>query len=116
MMQEIKGEDYIVFFDEASATVNFKGQLSLGSPDEYDPIATLLTEVAETEPPTITLNLKELEFLDSSGISMLSKFVVSLRKKKGIQLIVLGSNDMPWQGKSLKNLERLLPGLQLEID
>lgn len=64
----------------------------------------------------MSINLKDLGFLNSSGISMLSKFVLSLRKKKGIQLIVLGSNDMPWQGKSLKNLEKLLPGLKLEID
>lgn len=116
MIQEIKGEDYLVFFDETSATVNFKGELSLGGPSEYEPIASLLNTVAETNPATITLNLKDLGFLNSSGISMLSKFVLSLRKKKGIQLIVLGSNDMPWQGKSLKNLEKLLPGLKLEID
>ncbi len=116
MIQEIKGEDYIVFFDEASTTVNFKGELSLSGPSEYEPITNLLNTVAETNPATMSLNLKELGFLNSSGISMLSKFVLSLRKKKGIQLIVLGSNDMPWQGKSLKNLERLLPGLKLEID
>jgi hypothetical protein len=116
MVQAIKGDDYIVFLDEPSTTVNFQGELSLGGPSEYEPIATLLNTVAETNPATMTLNLKDLGFLNSSGISMLSKFVLSLRKKKGIQLIVLGSNNMPWQGKSLKNLERLLPGLKLEID
>jgi hypothetical protein len=46
----------------------------------------------------------------------LSKFVLSMRKKTGVQLVVLGSHDMPWQGKSLKNLEKLLPGLKLEIE
>ncbi len=116
MVQEIKGEDYIVVFDEASATVNFKGELSLGGPSEYEPIASLLNTVADTNPATMTLNLKDLGFLNSSGISMLSKFVLGLRKKKGVQLIVIGSNNMPWQGKSLKNLEKLLPGLKLEID
>jgi hypothetical protein len=72
--------------------------------------------VAETEPDTMTLDLRNLAFVNSSGISMLSKFVLSMRKKKGVQLVVLGSNDMPWQGKSLKNLEKLLPGLKLEIE
>ena len=47
---------------------------------------------------------------------MLSKFVLSLRKKKGTELIVLGSKEMPWQGKSLKNFKKLLPGLRLEIE
>jgi len=64
----------------------------------------------------MTIDLRNLVFVNSSGISMLSKFVLSMRKKKGVQLVVLGSNDIPWQGKSLKNLEKLLPGLKLEIE
>jgi hypothetical protein len=64
----------------------------------------------------MTIDLRNLAFVNSSGISMLSKFVLSMRKKKGVQVVVLGSNDMPWQGKSLKNLEKLLPGLKLEIE
>lgn len=114
--QEIKGDDYTVLFDANSTTVSFKGELSLGGPSEYEPITNLLNEVIETNPSTMTLNLRDLAFLNSSGISMISKFVLSLRKKKGTQLVVLGSNDMPWQGKSLKNLERLLPGLKLEVE
>lgn len=114
--QEIKDSDYLIQYDSESTIVSFKGELSLGGPAEYEPIANLLHEVLEAEPQVMTVNLRELEFLNSSGISMLSKFVLGLRKKKGIQLIILGSNDLPWQGKSLKNLEKLLPGLKLEIE
>ena len=114
--QEVKGEDYIVQYDPDSVSVNFKGELSLGGPTEYAPITSLMIEVADSEPGTMTLDFRELAFVNSSGISMLSKFVLSMRKKKEIQLVVLGSNDMPWQGKSLKNLEKLLPGLKLEIE
>jgi hypothetical protein len=114
--QEIKGEDYTVEFDASCTTVKLKGELSLGGPSEYEPIAKLLNDVAETNPETMTVNLRELGFLNSSGISMLSKFVMGLRKKKGVQLVILGSNDMPWQGKSLQNLVRLLPGLKLEVN
>jgi hypothetical protein len=114
--QEVKGEDYIVQFDPESVSVYFKGELSLGGPIEYAPITNLLKEVAESEPNTMTIDLRNLVFVNSSGISMLSKFVLSMRKKTGVQLVVLGSNDMPWQGKSLKNLKKLLPGLKLEIE
>ena len=115
-MQEIQGEDYSIQYDRESVTVSFKGELSLGDPAEYAPIVELLDSVANPEPPTITLNLKKLEFVNSSGISMLSKFVISVRKKKTIQLLVLGSHDVPWQQKSLKNLEKLLPTLKLELE
>ncbi|SRR5579883_546497 len=113
---EVKGDDYQVQYEPASATVYFKGEISLGGSRDYAPIVNLLNEVAALEPPTITLHLRELAFLNSSGISMLSKFVLGMRKKKGTQLLVLGSKKMPWQGKSLKNLERLLPGLKLVVE
>ncbi|MBW4635299.1 MAG: hypothetical protein KME30_26415 [Iphinoe sp. HA4291-MV1] len=114
--RKVQGDDYQVQYDPASATVYFKGEIALGGPKDYAPIVNLLNQVAALEPPTIQLNLKELAFLNSSGISMLSKFVLGMRKNKGTQLIVLGSKQTPWQKKSLKNLERLLPGLKLVVE
>jgi len=113
--QEIKGEDFLVQYDPTTETVNFKGELSLNGANDYEPINTLLNEVVKTKPATMNLNLRELKFLNSSGISMLSKFVMTLRKQKETQLVVLGSNEQPWQGKSLQNLVRLLPGLILKV-
>ena len=114
-IETIKEKDYTVQYDSNSSTVELIGLLSLGGPKEYKPIADLLNDIAADEPNQMTLNLRQLEFLNSSGISMLSKFVLGLRKKKGIQLVILGSNEMPWQGKSLKNLQKFLPSLKLEI-
>ncbi|MCM0590023.1 MAG: hypothetical protein HEQ35_13590 [Gloeotrichia echinulata IR180] len=114
--QEVQGDDYQVQYNSTSAIVDFKGEISLGGPKDYEPIVNLLNQVADLALPSITLNLKELAFLNSSGISMLSKFVLGMRKKKGTQLVVLGSRKVPWQNKSLKNLERLLPGLKLVIE
>jgi hypothetical protein len=108
-----KAEDYQVQYDYISATVDFIGQISLGGPKEYAPIVNILNKAVDSESSVITINLKELAFLNSSGISMLSKFVLGMRKNKGIQLIVIGSKKVPWQNKSLRNLERLLPGLKL---
>lgn len=114
--QEVKGKHYQVECDPESATVYFKGDIALGGPKDYAPIVNLLEQVADSNPPTITLNVKDLAFLNSSGISMLSKFVLGMKKKKATQLVVLGSKKTPWQGKSLKNLERLLPGLKLVVE
>ncbi len=113
--KEIKGQDYLVELEGENAVVKFSGELSLGGATEYSPIKELLEQVAENEPENMTIDLQKLSFLNSSGISMLSKFVISLRKKKNIQLIILGSEDISWQKKSLKNLQKFLPGLKLEI-
>ncbi|AFZ53425.1 STAS domain-containing protein [Cyanobacterium aponinum UTEX 3222] len=114
--KKIQGEDYLVEFNADNWAVIFKGELSLSGPQEYSPIKDLLESVADNDPENMTINLKELHFLNSSGISMLSKFVISLRKKKKLQLIILGSEQIPWQKKSLKNLQKFLPGLKLEIN
>jgi hypothetical protein len=114
--QKVEGNGYEVEYDPESATVYFEGEISLGGPKDYAPIVNLLNEVANVKAKTITLNLKKLAFLNSSGISMLSKFVLGMRKNRETQLIVFGSKKVPWQSKSLKNLERLLPGLKLVVD
>jgi hypothetical protein len=75
-----------------------------------------LNELADQEPATITLDLRELEFLNSSGINVISKFVLKVRQKNTSQILVRGSKTIPWQGKSLKNLQRLMPSLQLELE
>ena len=113
---EIKTEDYSIWYESVTETVIFQGSLRLSGMEEYAPIVKLLNDVVDSEPPTITLNLRELEFLNSSGINVLSKFVINVRQKESMQMIVQGSKNIPWQSKSLKNLQRLMPSLQLELE
>ncbi|HEY9667034.1 MAG TPA: hypothetical protein V6C91_09525 [Coleofasciculaceae cyanobacterium] len=113
---EIKSKDYSVYYDSVSEAVICQGSLRLNGVDEYAPIVQLLNDIADQEPPKITLNLRKLEFLNSSGINVISKFVIKVRQKGNIPMLVLGSKDIPWQSKSLKNLQRLMPKLELELE
>ncbi len=115
-MQEIKGEDYIVIYNPETESISFQGELTLGGPSEYQPIKDLLEQVVESETSAVTLDLLKLEFLNSSGISMLSKFMLKVKNEKNIKVTILGSNDVPWQSKSIKNFKRLLPSAELKID
>lgn len=74
----------------------------------------LLDQLIDKQPQIITLDLRKLESLNSSGINILSRFVIKVRQQKTIQIVVQGSQAIPWQGRSLKNLQRLMPSLQLE--
>ncbi len=112
---EVTDKTYRVFYDPQTGVVYFQGSLRLGGMAEYAPIADLLEQVRENHPDTLILNLEQLEFLNSSGISMLSKFVINVRKNATHQMIIKGSNAIAWQGKSLKNLQRLMPNLTLEL-
>jgi hypothetical protein len=116
---EIKGKEYCVAYDQTAATVNFQGELALMGMGEYPPIADLLDkaleDAAELGAATLTLNFRELKFLNSSGINMVSKFVIKMRRQDKISLVVQGSNSIPWQEKSLVNLKRLLPSMIVEL-
>ena len=113
---EIKHEDYQVSYDTDTATITCQGSFRLRGTAEYAPIVDILNEAADAKPETITLDLTELQFLNSSGINTLSKFVIRVRKHKASQVIIKGSSQYPWQSKSLKNFQRLLPNLQLDIE
>ncbi|HEY9848099.1 MAG TPA: hypothetical protein V6D28_01470 [Leptolyngbyaceae cyanobacterium] len=111
---EIKSEDYHVWYAPETSTVFFRGFLRLAGMEEYRPVMDLLVNALEKS-SQFTINLRDLEFLNSSGISMLSMFVIKVREKGNIHLVLQGSNKILWQTKSLKNLQRLMPGLKLDF-
>jgi len=113
-MLEIQNEDYQVVYNPEAATVKCAGSYRLSGP-EYAAILDVMNAAAEANHPVLTLDVSELQFLNSSGINTLSKFVIRMRKQPTSQLVVKGSEEFPWQKKSLTNLQRLLPSLQLEF-
>lgn len=110
---EIKTDEYSVLYQPDVSTVAIQGFLRLDGMEEYQPIIRLLLAASETS-PTLTIDVQGLEFLNSSGISSLSMFVVKVREKGTVQLALKGSTKVLWQTKSLKNLQRLMPSLTLE--
>lgn len=112
-MQDITTSAYRVWAE--SATITFEGTMRLSGTEAYAPIRELMDEVLATTPPQIVLDLTSLEFLNSSGINLLAKFTVEVRKADGVGMQVRGSKLIPWQSKSLPNLKRLYPALELEI-
>jgi hypothetical protein len=112
----IQDDDYSVTYQADSQQVVFGGTLRLGGTEEYTPLAGLLQQALDTQPEILTLNLRNLAFVNSSGINMLSKFVIKVRQQGHTKLVVLGSAEVPWQTKSLKNLQRLLPTLVLRVE
>jgi hypothetical protein len=109
----IETEDYRVYHQAEAATVVFEGFLRLDGMAAYEPIMDLLLAAAEGE--VCIVDLHQLEFLNSSGISMLSMFVVKVRDRGTTRLSFRGSEGILWQTRSLKNLKRLMPALQIEM-
>ena len=113
-MNQLEGEGYRVVYDPEVGCVACIGTLRLGGLAEYAPVTELLNEAMAAH-EVLELDLTQLEFLNSSGIATLSKFIISVRDSKQHGLRVIGSTTVPWQGKSLKNLQRLMPTLELSF-
>lgn len=113
---EIKDKDYSVRYDLETKTVIFQGELQLSEMDDYAPIMSLLDEILEREPSVLNVDLRGLEFLNSSGINVLFRLVINVREKENMQLVIQGSNRVSWQSKSLSNLQRLMPAVQLNLE
>lgn len=113
-LQNIQGEEYSVRYDAAISTIFFEGSLSLAGLEDFAPIVNLLNAALDSDSPRLILNLRQLEFLNSSGISVLSRFVIKARGQSTTTLILQGSESIIWQKRSLRNLQRLMPAIELE--
>lgn len=111
---KIENANYTLITDSDNNTVTIGGSLRLNGMEEYGPVLDALRN-ALAQGNCMALDLGGLEFLNSSGIAMLSKFVIEARGVPQMQLTIRGSAQVPWQGKSLKNLQRLFPALELII-
>ena len=112
---EIITKNYSLIYDRTTKIITCEGSLRLKGTEEYLPIINMFDNIIEQEPSEVILNLEKLNFLNSSGISIFSKFIINVRNKKNMQMIILGSKDIIWQQTSLKNLQRLMPTLKLKF-
>ena len=112
---ELKGEDYIVTYSESKDAIEFFGTIRLRDSADYSSIGELLNEAHSKASELLTLDFRNLKFLNSAGINTVSKFVITARRSDTVALKVLGNSEISWQQKSLKNLQKLWPKVQIEI-
>ncbi|MBN2753254.1 MAG: hypothetical protein JXR81_00165 [Candidatus Goldbacteria bacterium] len=112
---QIKGEDYSIIFDDKLNTVNFNGSLRLENMGEYKAIEQFLLDVHELNLPFLNLDFKEVDFLNSSGIAMLCRFIMDVKKQNKMPVIVTGNDDILWQKKSFANLKLLWDKVEVKF-
>ena len=116
MSMEVRETEAVVRFSPETSTVSFSGALRLANVKAYDNVARLLRDAAEQVTGPLVLDFKELKFLNSSGITALSLFVVGARKAGKPNLKLVGSKATAWQQKSLANFQMLWKETPLVIE
>ena len=106
--------DYSVDPGQAPGTWFLRGILRLESPEAYarafEPIVASIAKV-----PTISIDLSQVVFLNSSGIRALAD-VLLLARAKHCQVKLFGSAAVPWQKKLATSLTGLFPEIVMRID
>lgn len=110
---EIRDENFRIWAENEH--VYFDGVLRLAGTDAYAPIYSLAVAVLHGDYDRVIFDLTGLEFLNSSGINLLAKLTIEARKQSRVQLVIKGTTQHPWQSKSLPNLKKLYPQLDLQL-
>ncbi|MDM8568492.1 hypothetical protein QUF50_03050 [Thiotrichales bacterium HSG1] len=113
---EIKADKYSIVYDQNDSIVRCSGTLLLNGAKEYEPILQLFNTA--TGSGDLTIDLYELKFLNSSGINMITRFIINVFDIEvlEINLTIRGRKMVAWQEKLLKNLQRLTPSLNTKLD
>ncbi len=109
----ISQDSYTATWNTQQNEVTLRGELRLNDTTEYAPIAQLLENGMEAGP--LVVDLRGLQFLNSSGISMLMRLAIRARDSRG-SLLLRGSKKVPWQSKSMPNLRRIFSEIRIEIE
>ena len=117
MEEIIESDDFKVVFDCKSFTLKCEGSLRLNDRDKnYIKVVSLFEKIASSNHEKVILDLQNLNFLNSLGIGVISKFVIQIRNNDESHLSIIGARSIPWQGKLLRNLIRLMPSLESSLN
>jgi hypothetical protein len=112
IMRELKTNLSNLTYDPDKQLATFVGSFRMSS-EEFTTVNDILEDALNAQPTTFTMDLTQLDFLNSSGINLLSKFAIAIREQGTTQLVLHASNEITWQNKSLYNLKKLLPTLTI---
>ena len=107
--------EYRVEGNRVTHCVVFEGVLRLENTEAYQPIAELVARMVALNPPMLTLDMRKLEAMNSSGINSMSKFLMQAAKHEGMKVKVKASKEISWQDRMLRNIQRVVPGFELEF-
>ena len=115
-LMDIQADNYKVEYNKEAGIISCEGTFMLNGTEEYAPILDLLKNAADDRAEGLILDLRKLDFLNSSGINTFTKFVIYVRNQNKIRLTGKGHEDVLWQVRLLNNLKRLLPEFVVELE
>lgn len=92
-----------------------EGVLRLSSPAAYEDRFEPLRQGLQESDSGYTVDISKVQFLNSSGITGLSRLVLMARAQSK-PITIVGSSSVAWQSKTLRLLERLYDKLDIRLE
>lgn len=106
-MKTLNAGESTITYHPSESLLTFEGSMRLANMKEYDVVADFLRESSESSQNELTLDLQSLRFLNSSGITTLSLFILNCKKTGSPKITFLKSDSISWQQKSITNFKKL---------
>ena len=109
----IKTEDYTINAQQLNHVL-ISGSMRLPSPLSYEKPFSIIKSSLEEATDILTIDLKALEYLNSSGLTSFARIIIKARSNnKPIKIIL--NKSIPWQTKTLLSLNKLWDQLFFEL-
>ena len=109
--------DYEIKLDELHSVAYLSGSLRLHSPNAYETPFLSITDYIKdlTADQKFTINLADLDFLNSSGVTSIAKIVL-LARSQNINLNIVCNNEIPWQEKTISSFNKLYNKVDIQFN
>lgn len=111
---EIKEERYRISYE--NNVIEISGKLSI-MPEGYERIEAFLKEVVGSGPAELTLDIRNLEYLNSSGIKALCiGLILEVETQENLCLNIRCSKRHRWQQETVPTFKGLINNLNIVFD
>ncbi|MDM8526305.1 hypothetical protein QUF80_23245 [Desulfococcaceae bacterium HSG8] len=110
----IRGEGYSVEYEDG--VIRISGKLSIMLED-YEEVEEFFEKIVESEPEKLTLDIKELEYLNSSGIKTICvSLILEAADIEGLHMKILCSDNYTWQKETVPTFKELMDNMEVVFE
>lgn len=111
---QIERDGYTLAYE--NGVIEITGKLSIML-EEYGEIEDFFEEIIETDPTDLTLNIKNLEYLNSSGIKTICvNLLLEAADIDGLKMKILCTDQYTWQRETVPTFEELMDDMEIVFE
>lgn len=113
-MMKLDGDGYRVRYENGVITISGKLSLML---EDYGELEDFFATIIDSEPSKLTLDIRNLEYLNSSGIKTICvELLLEADDIEGMKMKILCSNQYTWQKESVPTFKDLMDDMEIVFE